>query len=304
MRLSFIFSEVLVGLKRNVSMVLSVVLVTFVSLLFFGSAILLQMQINGMKDYWYDRVQVALFLCPPDSEAPTCAAGEATTEQKDAIRAALDGQDLAPYVEEVHFEDRAMAHQLFEEQFEGTSLAGTIPEDQMQESFRIKLTDAEQYEIINEYFSATPGVEEVVDQNQLLDQLFSIMNVATAIALAIAVIMLLCAVLLIATTIRLSAYSRRRETGIMRLVGASNAFIQMPFILEGVIAAVIGALLAALALGLVVQFGVQGWLQDQAASFELLSLGDVLLVAPVLVVIGILMAGVSSVLTLRRYMKV
>lgn len=304
MRFSFILSETWNGLRRNMSMVVSVILVTFVSLLFVGAAALLQMQISGMKDYWYDRVQVAIFLCPPDSEAPTCATGEATAEQKQQIETALEGADLSPYVEDVIFEDKAMAYKLFQEQFEGTSLEGSIPEDQMQESYRVKLADAEQYEIINEYFSATPGVEEVVDQNQLLDQLFSVMNVMTAIAIGIAGIMLLCAVLLIATTIRLSAFSRRRETGIMRLVGASNMFIQLPFVLEGVIAAAIGSLLAALGLAVIVHFGITGWLQSQLASFDLVSVADVALIAPFLVLVGVLMAGLSSLVTLRRYMKV
>lgn len=304
MRASFILGEVFAGLRRNISMIVSVVLVTFVSLLFVGSAILLQMQIAGMKDYWYDRVQVAVFLCPPDSEAPTCSEGEATQEQKDAIAAALGSADLADYVESYEFEDKAMAHRLFEEQFAGTSLEGTIPEDQMQESYRIKLTDAEQYGIIKEYFSATPGVEEVVDQNRLLNQLFSIINVATAIAVGIAAIMTLCAVVLVATTIRLSAFSRRRETGIMRLVGASNVFIQLPFILEGIVAAAIGAVLASGVLAVGVHFGVSGWLQSRAAGVSLVGLGDVALVAPILVLVGVVMAGVSSWLTLRRYMKV
>ncbi|MBU8579654.1 permease-like cell division protein FtsX [Brevibacterium luteolum] len=304
MRFSFILSETWNGLRRNMSMVVSVILVTFVSLLFVGSAALLQMQISGMKDYWYDRVQVAIFLCPPDSEAPTCATGEATAEQKQQIETALEGADLSPYVEDVIFEDKAMAYKLFQEQFAGTSLEGSIPQDQMQESYRVKLADAEQYEIINEYFSATPGVEEVVDQNQLLDQLFSVMNVMTAIAIGIAAIMLLCAVLLIATTIRLSAFSRRRETGIMRLVGASNMFIQLPFVLEGVIAAAIGSLMAALGLAVIVHFGITGWLQSQLASFDLVSVADVALIAPFLVLVGVLMAGLSSLVTLRRYMKV
>lgn len=304
MKTSFIFSEVVSGLRRNLSMIISVVLVTFVSLLFIGSAILLQMQIGGMKDYWYDRVQVAIFLCPPDSETPTCADGEATQEQKDAIEAALGSADLDDYVEEVHFEDKATAHRLFEEQFEGTSLEGTVPEDQMQESFRIRLEDPEQYGIINEYFSATPGVEEVVDQNRLLDQLFRILNIATAMAVGIAGIMTLCAVLLIATTIRLSAFTRRRETGIMRLVGASNLFIQLPFILEGVLAAALGSVLAGVVLGVGVHFGVSGWLQSRMAGVNLVTVGDVAVVTPILIVVGVVMAGASSWLTLRRYMKV
>ncbi len=304
MRAGFILSEVVSGLRKNFSMVLSVILVTFVSLLFVGAAILLQMQVGQMKDYWYDRVQVSVFLCPPSSEAPTCVDGEATEEQKADIRESLEGSELAPYVDKIYFEDKAEAHQHFQEQFEGTSLEGTVPQEDMNESFRVKLKDAEKYEIIKEYFSATPGVEEVVDQNQLLDRLFGVLNVATVVAVAIAGVMLLCAMLLIATTIRLSAFSRRRETGIMRLVGASNTFIQLPFLLEGVIASAIGATLSAGALGLLVHFGVTGWLQNQATGFNLVSGVDVLFVAPILIAIGVIMAGASSLITLNKYTKV
>ncbi|WP_349828086.1 permease-like cell division protein FtsX [Brevibacterium litoralis] len=304
MKFGFILGEVGSALRRNVSMVVSVVLVTFVSLVFVGTAALMQMQINGMKDFWYDRVQVAIFLCPEGSPQATCADGEVTEEQKAEIEAALDGPDLAGYVDQVYFEDKARAFELYQEQFEGTSLEGAVTEDQMQESFRVRLVDPEQYEIIAEYFSATAGVDEVVDQNELLDRLFTVLNVLTMVAIAIAAIMLLCAVLLIATTIRLSAFSRRRETGIMRLVGASNTFIQLPFVLEGVLAAALGAVLACLSLAGVVYFGVDGWLQGRTPGFDLVGVGDVLLVSPALIGTGIVLAGVSSVVTLRRYMKV
>ncbi|GAA1851057.1 permease-like cell division protein FtsX [Brevibacterium marinum] len=304
MRAGFILSEVWSGLRKNVSMVLSVVLVTFVSLLFVGAAILLQMQVGQMKDYWYDRVQVSIFLCPPDSEATNCVEGEATDTQKTNIEDQLDSSELAPYVDEVYFEDKGEAFEHFQDQFKGTSLEGTVPKDEMNESFRVKLKDAEKYEIIKESFSSTPGVEEVVDQNQLLDRLFGVLNIATVIAVAIAGIMLLCAMLLIATTIRLSAFSRRRETGIMRLVGASNTFIQLPFLLEGVIASAIGATLSAGVLGLIVHFGVSGWLEGQAAGFSLISGVNVLIVAPILIAIGVIMAGASSLITLNKYTKV
>lgn len=304
MRAQFVLAEILTGIRRNFSMVLSVILVTFVSLTFVGSAILMQMQISSMKDYWYDKVQVAVFLCPADSQAPTCTDGEVSEDQRAGVEAALQSEDLGAYVDEVYYEDKATAYRLFEEQFAGTSLAGTVPEDQMQESFRVKLQDPQQYEIIREYFASTPGVEEVVDQNRLLDQLFNVMNVATAIAIGVAALMLLCAVLLIATTIRLSAFSRRRETGIMRLVGASNGFIQLPFVLEGVVAALIGAVLASGALAAVVYFFVGGWLQPRAVGFTLVDLGDIALVGPALILIGVLMAAISSVVTLRRYLKV
>lgn len=304
MRGGFIVSEVWSGLRKNFSMVLSVILVTFVSLLFVGAAILLQMQVGQMKDYWYDRVQVSVFLCPQDSEATNCVEGEATDTQKKNIEDELNSSDLAPYVDKVYFEDKGEAYDHFQDQFKGTSLEGTVPEDEMNESFRVKLKDAEKYDIIKESFSSTQGVEEVVDQNQLLDRLFGVLNVATIVAVAIAGIMLVCAMLLIATTIRLSAFARRRETGIMRLVGASNTFIQLPFLLEGVIASAIGATLSAGTLGLLVHFGVSGWLQGQATGFSLISGLDVALIAPVLIVIGVVMAGASSLITLNKYTKV
>jgi cell division transport system permease protein len=129
------------------------------------------------------------------------------------------------------------------------------------------------------------------------------MNIASLVALIVAVLMLVCAILLIATTIRLSAFSRRRETGIMRLVGASKAVIQLPFVLEGVIAALIGAVLASGTLWAVAHFFI-GMLARQYPATAFISAREVLLLSPVLLILGTLLAGVSSLLTLRRYIKV
>lgn len=116
--------------------------------------------------------------------------------------------------------------------------------------------------------------------------------------------MILTAVLLITTTIRLSAMSRRRETGIMRLVGASNIFIQLPFMLEGAIAALVGAGLAVGGLYLGVEHLVGGWLASDTPWVQFISGGDVLLVAPFLLLAAILVAGLTSMVTLGRYTKV
>ena len=304
MKLSFIFAEAFAGLRQNLSMVISVIMVTFVSLMFVGAAILLQMQISGMKDYWYDRVQVAIFLCSEDSESANCTQGEATEKQKNAIEAALHSEDLEPYVEKVYFEDKELAYELYQKQFSGTPLEGALTQEQMQESFRVKIADPQQYNIIDEYFSATEGVDDVVDQNQLLDQLFAIINVATIAAIVIAGIMLLCAALLIATTIRLSAFSRRRETGIMRLVGASNMVIQLPFVVEGVVAAVIGALLSSGVLALVVHFVLGEWASQYISGVNIVGMSEVFLTTPILVGLGIVLAAIASLLTLRRYLRV
>ncbi len=295
--------EIASGLRRNLAMVISVVLVTFISLTFVGAAGLLQLQINQMKGFWYDRVQVAVFLCVENSTSPSCAAGPVTDEQRNEIRTKLESDDLSQYVDTVVYEsqDEALVH--FRNQLANSPIVDSVTADQLPESFRVGLVNAEQYEVINEAFSSQSGVDLVRDQREVLEPVFSAMNLASLGALAIAVVMSIGAVLLIATTIRLSAFSRRRETGIMRLVGASKAVIQLPFVLEGVIAAAVGAAIASATLWVVLRFGGD-WLSREYPEMGFISAQDVLLLIPLLFLLGVVLAGISSLLTLRRYLKV
>ncbi len=304
MRLRFILGEIGHGLRRNLSMTVSVILVTFVSLTFVGSAGLLQMQINEMKGEWYDRIEVSIFLCPSDSEMPTCAGGEASPEQIAAVEAALASDALDSYVETVYFESKEEAFGSFQERYSGEFWAQSVTADQMQASFRVKLVDPEQYEVVSDYFTGTQGVEEVRDQREILERLILVLNRGSLVAAGLAAVMLLAAVLLITTTIRLSAMSRRRETEIMRLVGASNLFIQLPFMLEGAIAATIGAALSVGGLWLGIRYLVQDWLAESVQWIDYIGTDAVWAVAPVLVAIAICLAAISSVVTLSRYTKV
>ncbi|AUI49443.1 permease-like cell division protein FtsX [Arthrobacter crystallopoietes] len=304
MRLAFILGEIGSGLRRNLSMVVSVILVTFISLTFVGAAGMLQLQINQMKGYWYDKVQVAVFLCVDTSTAASCASGPVTDEQRAEIKNTLESPAVAQYVDTYLYESQEDALGHFRDQFANSPIVDSVTADQLPESFRVSLVDPEKYEVINEIFSSLPGVEVVVDQREILERVFSVMNIASLVAVSIAAIMIVCAILLIATTIRLSAFSRRRETGIMRLVGASKAVIQLPFVLEGVIAAVIGALLASVTLWAVARFFIGDWLAQQYPDTAFISEGSVLLIAPALILLGTVLAGISSLLTLRRYLKV
>jgi cell division transport system permease protein len=303
-RLAFVLAEIGGGLRRNLSMVVSVILVTFVSLTFVGAAGMLQMQINQMKGFWYDKVQVAIFLCVDTSTSPTCAGGPATEEQKQNIQTMLDAPAVKQYVTSWTYESQDDALKHFREQFANSPIVDSVTADQLPASFRVNMVDPEKYQIINESFAATPGVETVIDQRQLLERLFSVMNVASLVAVGIAGLMIICAILLIATTIRLSAFSRRRETGIMRLVGASKMVIQLPFVLEGVIAAVIGASLASVTLWTVGKFFIEDYLADQYKDTAFISANQVLILVPGLLLLGILLSGISSLLTLRKYLKV
>jgi cell division transport system permease protein len=300
-RFALIWSEVLSGLRRNVSMVISVILVTFISLTFVGAAILLQMQVGQMKTYWYDRAQVAVYMC---TATDGCVGGESTAEQIAAVKAQLSGSTLSPYIKKYYFENHEQAFADFKKQFKGNPVADYVTPDLLNETFWVNLKNPSRSDVLIETLSSAPGVQSVVDQRTYLDQIFSILNSASLTAIGIAALMLVAAALLIATTIRLSAFSRRRELGIMRLVGASNRFIQTPFILEGVFAALIGSLLAGVAVVGIVKFFVQGYLSKQILSVNFVGVGDALVVVPILLAVGVVLAAISANFAITRYLKV
>ncbi|MBC7591259.1 MAG: ABC transporter permease [Salinibacterium sp.] len=305
MRLGLILGEAGSGLRRNVSMVISVILVTFISLTFVGAAILLQMQIGQMKDYWYDRAQVAVYMCTGVDNTGNCTQAAATQAQIENVEAQLNSPTLGPYIQKYEFETRDQAYANLQDQFADQPFAAFVTPDDLNESFRVNLIDPTNADVLIESLSGAAGVQDVEDQRGLLDQIFSILNAASYTAIGVAALMLVAAVLLIATTIRLSAFSRRRELGIMRLVGASNRFIQTPFILEGVFASLIGSLMAGGAIVAIVKFFVQGYLSKTLGPAQtLVGVNDALVVVPILIVVGAALAAASAGVAISRYLKV
>jgi len=306
MRFQFIVSEIKIGLRRNVTMTVSVILVTTVSLLLLGVGVLAQKQVSAMKDYWYDRVQVSIFLCgKEDTKKASCSGGEVTQAQRDSILDDLKSPQLTKYVAEVYYESKDEAYKRFKEQFKDSTVVDNITPDVLPESYRVRLVDPQQYAAVSDQFRDRPGVSDVRDQNQVLDRLFALLNGLKWCAWFVAGMTLICSVLLVATTIRLNAFTRRRETGIMRLVGASNLVIQLPFVLESMIAALTGAVFASVILVLFTQFAIQGWLRTTLRFIDnWVTVGDASLVMPWMFLLGMLIAGVSSFLSLRRYLKV
>lgn len=304
MRVSLVLGEVWNGLRRNLSVVISVILVTFVSLTFVGAAVLMQLQINQMKSFWYDRAQVAIYLCTQFDTSDTCDGEDATEEQIEAVREALNSPTLKPFIEEYFFENHEDAYKNFMKQFRGNPVADYAKPEQLPETFWVKLTDPEQADVIVETFSGVPGVQSVSDQRSLLDRIFLFLNTASYTALGVAALMLVASVLLISTTIRLSAFSRRREIGIMRLVGASNRFIQTPFILEGIIAALIGAVLASVATVAIVQFFIQDYLVRNVPFTSYITVGQALIVPPILILLGAVLSALAAKVAITRYLRV
>lgn len=303
MRVGLILGEALTGLRRNASMVISVVLVTFVSLTFVGAAMLMQMQIGKTQDYWVERAQVAVYMCRDDATVQNCADGAATEEQLAAVSERLESPALQGVVSDVRFESSQEAYDNVLTLM-GDDYSEFVSPDQLNNTYWITLVDPSQSDVISEAFRDFAGVEEVANQMQYLDPLFSALTVATYVAIGIAALMLIAAVLLIATTIRLSAYARRRELGIMRLVGASNRFIQTPFILEGVFAALIGSALASGAIVVLVEVGVGRYLSSQIDFVtSWVGLPDVAFVVPAIIVIGVVLAAVSAGFAIRRWLR-
>lgn len=303
MRVRLILAEALSGLRRNASMVISVILVTFVSLTFVGAAMLMQMQVGKMRAYWVERAQVSIVMCRDDSTATTCVDGAANDEQLKTVADRLASPALADIVRDVRFESADEAYQNLIALY-GDEYADYVTPAQLGDTYWVGLVDPGKSDVITEAFTGTQGVEAVKNQMRYLEPLFSALTIATYIAVGIAVLMLIAAVLLIATTIRLSAYARRREVGIMRLVGASNRFIQTPFILEGVFAAFIGSVLAGAAIVAGVHFGVNGYLKDRVTFItDWVGMADAAIVIPIIIAIGLVLAALSAGFAIRRWLR-
>lgn len=302
MRASFVASEVGNGLRRNLTMTIALVITIAVSLALFGASLLVRSQVATMKDFWYDKVQVSIFLCGKLSDAPSCSGGPVTDAQRAQIKADLES--LKPLVEQVYYESQSEAYQRFKEQFAKSPIVDTVTKDALPESFRVKLSDPTQYDVVASAFAGRPGIEQVNDQRQVLDRFFRLLGGLQAVALIIAIIMIIVTVLLVVNTMRVAAFSRRRETGIMRLVGASNLSIQLPFLLEAVVASLAGAALASLGLVLAKATIIDGVLAPSFQFTTFIGWDAVLAVIPVLVLVGVLLSGLAAFFTLRKYLRV
>ncbi|MFT8704339.1 permease-like cell division protein FtsX [Bifidobacterium aquikefiricola] len=306
MRLRFILSETWTSLKRNGSMILSVTLVTFISFLFIGAAVLMQTQITKAKGDWYDKVEVVVWLCPDGtSQAASCASGKSPTQDEivsieDTINNELS-HDVAKitYVSKQQFYTNTFLKQYPNGVYQGRTLTAA----DMQDSLRLKLTDPQKYQEVSEVLTGRTGVEQVEDQRQIFDPVFNALNKATEVTVVLAGVMVIVAIMLTGTTIRMSAASRRSETEIMRYVGASNWTIRLPFILEGSVASIIGSLLAVGTLSLVVDTFITNWLAKSVTWMPFIRQSNVLFTAPFLIVGAIILSALASAVSLRRYLK-
>ncbi len=300
MRIRFISQEVFSGLFRNVTMTVAVILTVAVSLTLFGTGLLVRSQVETMKDYWYDKVEVSVFLCGENSDSGACK-GAITPAQRDELKSTLDSSSL---VEQVYYESSDDAFARFQEQFKDSPILENVTPAALPESFRVKLYNPEDYALLAATVEKAPGVEVVRDQKRLLDNFFTLLNGLQALALGIAAAMLVVTVLLVANTMRLSAFSRRRETGIMKLVGASNYYIRLPFLLEAAIAAAVGGIIACAAIVGIKVFLIDDILAPKFQFTAFVGWSDVHRVLPIVLLTGICLASLAAFFAIRRYLKV
>jgi cell division transport system permease protein len=281
-------------------MTFAVIVTTAISLSLLGIGLLSNAQVGAMKDYWYDKIEVSVFLCGSLSESPSCAGGVVTSEQRLQIQQDLQSM---PAVDSVFYESQSEAFNRFQERFKDSAIAANVTADQLPESFRVKLKDPTQFAVIVSAFSGRPGVDVVQDQRSILEKFFKLLGVLRNGALLVGLASVLTAALLISNTLRIAAFNRRRETGVMKLVGASSWSIQLPFLLEGVISAIVGW---GLATGLLA--GLKGVIDSRVApllSFtNFFGWGEVWVASAYLLATGLFVSTLASVITLRRYLKV
>jgi cell division transport system permease protein len=290
-RAKYVLTEVLVGLWRNVSMTIAMIITMGVSLFMLGAATLTYLQVNDMKDFYYDKVQISIYLKK-----------DVTDAQKANLDSALSDD---PLVKDHFYESRETAYERFKEQFrDAPDLVNSVKPDSMPESFRISLKDPERVAEIDKKYHGVEGIDQIVDQKDLLGKVFSILGSAQTTALIAALVMAVAALLLVLNQIQVAAYSKRREVAVMKLVGASNWFIQAPFVLEAVAAALIGAVLAFLLLvaGKIVL--IDGSLKDLTQYLTPLSWTKVILMFPLMAAVGSAVSAITGWITLRFYLRV
>lgn len=289
-RFGYLATEVGLGLRRNLLMTVATIVTVTVSLALLGAGLLVQSQVNLTRDLFYAEVEVSIWLEDDISESQRLSLENSLREN--------------PEVADVLYESKEDAYEQAQQIFEGQEeVLASIEPEFLPASFRVSLEDPERYFVVESQYLGSPGVADISDQREVLDRLFSIMDAFRNGAVAVAVLQLVAAAALISNTIRITAFARREQIGIMKLVGANNWYIRLPFVLEGVIAGIGGALLASVLL-LVGQQTLLGRLREQVVFMPFIGSGAVLEVVPILVVVGGGLAALASIVSLRRFLSV
>ncbi len=303
MQLRYVFSELGQGLRRNLSMHLAVILTLFVSLTLVGLGVLFHLQAEKAADHWGSQLQIQVSLCTADDSNPACA-GAVTEAQRDAVTAVIDeNPEAAGWDLETKDEAFEKVKELYgADKFEGDNAVLTA--DDMPESLWVELQDPEQFEGVVSAVQGLDGVSRVLDMRRYIEPIIGSINMLQWVSIATAAFLVLAALLLVANTIRLAAFARRKEIGIMRLVGASTLYIALPFLLEALVTALLGVLLATGALAAFMYFGIEQRGQDKLKFIPWIGMEQYGVAVVVVAVLGPLLTVLPTLVLTRKYLKV
>ena len=305
MQLRYVFSETGTGLRRNVSMSIALVVTIFVSLTLVGMGLLLNSQAEKAEKFWGSKLQITVFMCNQNSKTATCT-GEVTPAQKAQIKKVIGEH---PEVASYYHQSKDQAFKTWKRVYlsqdkSQQEIYSTVRASDMQESYWVKLKNPNQFQGVKSALVGMPGVDAVRDLRQVLKPIYFWMTVMKWGAIAIAAFLLVAAILQVGNTIRIAAFARRKEIGIMRLVGASTLYISLPFLMETLVAAVIGIALAAGALMAFMYFVIYGKLRPSSNIVEWVDWNDAYLAIAGITVLGILLTLIPTLVMTRKYLKV
>ena len=301
-----IFSELRASLTRNTSMTISLIVTMSVSLMLASLGMLLNAQADRTEQYFGDRLQLQVNLCTKNSPAETCIGGAASEDQKTAVRQALtQNPEVKSFTVRSQQENYEQASELLGQSETDRQQLATLGPDSFPESYFVTLNDPQKFDGVVSQLSGMDGVGNVNSLRDLLGPLFEMLDKLKWAAIATSVLLVFAAILQVSNTIRMTAHARRREIGIMRLVGASSWHIQMPFVLEGLIAAIASALIAAIGLTAFMSFVVYGYLRDTLGRITTwVRWEDAFAVMGWTTLLALLLALIPTLVMTRKYLDV
>jgi cell division transport system permease protein len=301
MRAEFVMSEVSIGLRRNVTMTLAAVMTIAISLTLLGVALIIRVGSDRLQSSLINQLRVSVYLEYECGTANAQANACLTPAERTNIQTTLQG---LPEVKNITYVSQAQGYKNFKVSFANNpALIANTPPAAIPESFAVQLKNPHQFEIVHDAVSQAPGVQSVTNVNGTFKEIFSFFHHLTLAALLLTLLLLVSTCLLIYNSMRVAAFSRRRETGIMRLVGASDFYIQAPFVLEGTAAGIAGAALAFVLLVLT-RWYISANLAQSRVLHAFGEWGTLAHSLPEVLAIGIFLPAIASFLTLQRHLRV
>ena len=290
-RYSYFFRETATALRRNALVTFAAISTVFISLFLLGGALLVERQVRLMTGEWASKVEVSVFLRE-----------DASSEEIDALSRKIES---IPEVDEVFFENREQAFVNFQELFrDNPALVENVDPAAMPQSYRVKLLDPADFPVIRARLAGDPAIDQIRDEQAILKRLLAVTSVLRTGVIAVAAIMLVSAAGLIGNTVRMAVFARRKEIAIMKLVGATNWFIRVPFLIEGMVEGLIGGVAAVLAI-FSMKFLFIDPLRGQVQFVPTwIDTPEILFTVPILLGAGIIIAAVASLLAMRRFLEV